>query len=177
MPTLEVKKNDLVRKGYKKESAVKSERSLLNTIADYLYTKYDFGKSFIGGSPTFGDVLKATGFYKPKKLYEYFRTSVVRKDQTPGYTCREGITSIMENEYTFDEWKYLINLNFHINPQLHSVLDTDIDGRKIIILENNFYNVGLVKNIMLKSHVITPKDLQENKLDIKNAESDSSTTP
>jgi alanyl-tRNA synthetase len=64
-----VKKGDVVRKGYKDDTASKKERQLLTKIAVNLYDLYGFPlkndnvKLQNNENPTFGDVLAAVGFW------------------------------------------------------------------------------------------------------------------
>lgn len=153
------KKQDSVRKGYKKEAATKSERAMLSSIADHLYSKYVFETNY--DDPTFGDVMEATGFKSRKAITLYFslkKSKEIENDELKDY-------------FTEQEWIYLIDLNYAVNRELHSYLKREKDGTTVVVLEERFYDAKLVTKIMVKTGVV--EDAEH--LDVKNAESDSST--
>jgi hypothetical protein len=156
----QAKKQDSVRKGYKKEAATKSERAMLSSIADHLYSKYVFETNY--DDPTFGDVMEATGFKSRKAILHYFylkkKSKEIENDELKDY-------------FTEQEWIYLIDLNYAVNRELHSYLKREQDGTTVVVLEEKFYDVKLVTKIMVKTGVV--EDAEH--LDVKMAESDSST--
>ena len=157
-----VKKTDTMRKGYKRETAVKSERALLTTVAEDLYKLYDFSIQYEDEEqPSFGDVKRALGFHKFRDVRQYFATG---KNPNSNYIKRKETSKAMEDMYSEDDWKYLIQLNHHVNGGLHSGLLSN-DGRITIVLENDFYSTDRVRSIIGKT--------RSEILDIKNAESDS----
>jgi hypothetical protein len=75
----------------KKEAATKSERAILSSIANHLYTKYEFKKIY--NNPTFGDVMAATGFHRTDLVTEYF----LKKSNAQGaYTNGDESSGLME---------------------------------------------------------------------------------
>ena len=162
--TAQVRKTDTVRKGYKKETAAKTERQALTEVADYLYSLYHFPTKF--NNPSFGDAISALGFHNSSLIQTYFQKP------TPNtvYTKRTGIQGLMEDVYSPQEWDYLVQLNNHVNINLHSGLPKQADGKKVIILDSLFYKPSIMESVMMKSKVVVSK----TELDIKDAKSDSS---
>jgi hypothetical protein len=149
------KKQDSVRKRLK-EAATKSERAILSSFADHLYTKYEFETNY--ENPTFGDVMNATGFKRREAIRKYFSSGKLETDELKDY-------------FDEQEWIYLVELNHAVNQELHSYLKREQDGTTVVVLEDRFYDAKLVTKIMVKTGVVE----DAGHLDIKNAESDSST--
>jgi hypothetical protein len=148
-----VKKTDTVRKGYKRETAVKRERQLLNTVAINLYNEVGFEIAY--STPTFGDVKKATGFHSAEDVNNYF----IGK--------KAGKVAATRLNDTFDEkcWIYLVELNTRVNPQMHVGLP-DVGNALEVVLENDVFDKQTVTKILA---IVEPG----RNVDIKNAESDS----
>ena len=156
--TSHMKKQDSVRKGYKKEIAAKSQRALLTSIANHLYSMYDFKVQY--DDPTFGDVMYATEFKSRKAIRDYFLSKKKAK---------EIESSGLKDCYTEEEWTYLVDMNHAVNYELHSNLKETKDGTTVVVLQENFYKAKLVTKIMVKTGLVEDAD----HLDVKNAESDS----
>ena len=153
-----VKKVDSVRKGYKKETATKSQRALLTSIANELRSTYGFKTKF--DDPTFGDVMYATGFKSHTAIYEYFQSKKQAKEVENGG---------LKDHFTQKQWDYLVDLNYRVNGDLHSNLRKERGGITVVVLEADVYDPDLVTDIAVRAGVVQDAD----HLDVKNAESDS----
>jgi len=157
-----VKKSDKTRKGYKKDTAIKDERLLLSDVAITLWERFQFDCAYEDG-PSFGDLKRASGFSTCKDVRNYFRKKAkvaVKEDD-----IKESLTE--------KEWIWLIGLNQRVNPLLHDKLITNQDGSLRLVLEHEVYEdgAGMAENLVLKLYG------PEKKVDIKDASSDSSTSP
>jgi hypothetical protein len=119
-----VKKTDTVRKGYKRETAIKRERQLLNTIAIDLYEKFPFKTAY--DTPNFGDVMNATDFYSHRDFRKYFRDKENKK----------ALADPLKDKLDQNEWIFLINLNYRVNTELHIGL-IESDDTLEIVMEND----------------------------------------
>ena len=79
----------------------------------------------------------------------------------------------IKESLTEKEWIWLIGLNQRVNPLLHDNLITNQDGSLRLVLEHEVYEdgAGLAENLVLKLYG------SSKKVDIKDASSDSSTSP
>jgi hypothetical protein len=157
-----VKKSDKTRKGYKKDTAIKDERLLLSDVAITMWERFQFDCAYEDG-PSFGDLKRASGFSTCKDVRNYFRKKAkgaVKEDD-----IKESLTE--------KEWIWLIGLNQRVNPLLHDKLITNQDGSLRLVLEHEVYEdgAGMAENLVLKLYG------PEKKVDIKDASSDSSTSP
>jgi hypothetical protein len=158
------------RKGYKKETATKSERELITTVSDYLYSLYEYPK--IHTNPTFGDAVHFLSFQHAYLVCQYFLSPTTFRKKYPllsACTPRDGVDGLMENVYSEEQWVYLVDLNHRVNGLLHNGLKKQEDGRYVVILEDAVYDKPMVQGIMIASKKIVSPDGVE----IKNAESDS----
>ena len=157
-----VKKSDKIRKGYKKDTAIKDERLLLSDVAIHMWERFRFVCGY-ENKPTFGDLKRASKFKDDVDVLDYFRmreTGEVEKDK-------------IRDSFTEKEWIWLICLNQRVNPLLHDKLITNQDGSLRLVLEHDVYEDGAViaKNVVRKLYG------SEKKADIKDAASDSSASP
>ena len=156
-----VRKQDSVRKEYKRETATKSERAVLSSIADHLYSVYEFDTNYPSG-PTFGDVMTKTGFHFRKQVIDYFSS---KTEKVP----KESSIDDIRGFFTKEQWIYFVELNHRVNGELHSNLKKR-NGKTVIVLESDIYDPELLADAMNRIGV------DPAHLDIKNADSDSSTT-
>jgi hypothetical protein len=157
-----VKKSDKTRKGYKKDTAIKDERLLLSDVAITMWERFQFDCAYEEG-PSFGDLKRASQFNNCKDVRNYFRkkaTGAVKEDD-----IKESLTE--------KEWIWLIGLNQRVNPLLHDKLITNQDGSLRLVLEHEVYEDGAMMAETLVRKLYGP----EKKVDIKDASSDSSTSP
>ena len=154
-----VKKSDKTRKGYKKDTGIKDERLLLSDVAITMWERFQFACAYEDG-PSFGDLKRASGFSTYKDVRNYFRKKAKGEDD-----IKESLTE--------KEWIWLIGLNQRVNPLLHDKLITNQDGSLRLVLEHEVYEdgAGMAENLVLKLYG------PEKKVDIKDASSDSSTSP
>ena len=157
-----VKKSDKTRKGYKRDTAIKDERLLLSDVAITMWERFGFTLER-DGKPTFGDFKRAAGFKCDDDVIDYFAKR--KKGQVKEDDIKESL-----NE---EEWILLISLNQRVNPLLHSKLNTNRDGSVRLVLEHDVYEdkARVAENIVQKLYG------PEKKIDIKDASSDSSTSP
>ena len=157
-----VKKYDKTRKGYKADTAIKDERLLLSSISRKIWEKLPFNCEF-DNSPTFGDLKRAAKFRYNRDVHDYFTKRANRQVQEE--EIKESLTA--------EEWIWLIGLNQRVNLLLHDSLIANQDGILRLVLEPEVYKDGvdLSKNLILKWYG------PEKKVDIKDAASDSSTSP
>jgi hypothetical protein len=160
--THSVKKSDKTRKGYKKDTAIKDERLLLSDVAITMWERFGYTLEH-NGKPTFGDLKRAAGFKNYSDVRDYFRKKA--RGEFKEDDIKESLTE--------KEWIWLIGLNQRVNPLLHDKLITNKDGSLRLVLEHEVYEdgAGLAQNLVLKLYG------PEKKVDIKDASSDSSTSP
>jgi hypothetical protein len=168
-----VKKSDKIRKGYKKDTAIKDERLLLSDVAITMWERFGFTLER-NGKPTFGDFKRAAGFKDDDDVIGYFakrKNELVKEDDIKeSLKVKEDDIKESLNE---EEWIWLISLNQRVNPLLHSKLNMNRDGSVRLVLEHDVYEdkARVAENIVQKLYG------PEKKVDIKDALSDSSTSP
>ena len=79
----------------------------------------------------------------------------------------------IKESLTAQEWIWLIGLDQRVNTLLHDKLITNQDGSLRLVLEHEVYQdgAGMAENLVRKLYG------PEKKVDIKDASSDSSTSP
>jgi hypothetical protein len=154
-----VKKSDKTRKGYKKDTAIKDERLLLSDVAITMWERFGFTLQR-KGKPTFGDLMRATGFKDDGDVRDYFRKKTIGEVEGDG----------IKESFTKEEWIWLIDLNQHVNPLLHEKLTANQDGSLRLVLEQHVYRdrAGMAENVVRTLYG------PQQKVDIKDAASDSS---
>jgi hypothetical protein len=149
-----VKMTDTVRKGYKRETAVKRERQLLNHIAIAYQDEYRFRPS--KGNASFGNLLEFVGFSHSGDVIDYIRKKNAKQIEPHP----------LKDKFTLKHWDYLITLNSRVNPELHNGLPRNNKNELEVVLESDVYDEKIVKEVLA---IVAP----EEKVDVKNAESDS----
>ncbi len=157
-----VKKSDETRKGYKKDTAIKDEKLLLSDVAIKIWERFEFACAFEDG-PSFGDLKRAAGFGNCKDVRNYFRRKA--KGEVQEDDIKDSLTK--------EAWIWLIGLNQRVNPLLHDTLITNDDGSLRLVLEHDVYEGGR----KLAEELVRTLYGPEKKVDIKDASSDSSTSP
>jgi hypothetical protein len=152
-----VKKSDKIRKGYKKDTAIKDERLLLSDVAIKMWERFSFTLQRYG-KPTFGDFQWAAGFKDDADVRDYFRKKA--KEEVKEDEIKESLTE--------SEWIWLIGLNQRVNPLLHDRLITNQDGSLRLVLEHEVYEDGAGVAEELVRKLYGP----ESKVDVKDAASD-----
>lgn len=157
-----MKKSDKPRKGYRKDTAIKDERLLLSDVAITMWKRFGYILEH-DGKPTFGDLKRAAGFKTDVDVRDYFRKKAkgeVKEDR-------------IKDSFTKGAWIWLIGLNQRVNPLLHDKLITNQDGSLRLVLEHDIYEdgAGMAENVVQTLYG------PEKKVDIKDASSDSSTSP
>ena len=157
-----VKKSDKTRKGYKKDTAIKDERLLLSDVAITMWERFGYTLEH-NGKPTFGDFKRAAGFKNDGDVRDYFRKKAkaeVKEDD-------------IKESFTKEAWIWLIGLNQRVNPLLHDKLITNQDGSLRLVLEHDIYEdgAGMAENVVRTLYGFSKK------VEIKDASSDSSTSP
>ena len=157
-----VKKSDKIRKAYKKDTAIKDEKLLLSDVAITMWERFGYTLEH-NGKPTFGDFKRAAGFKNDDDVRDYFR----------GKAKGEVKEDDIKESFTKEAWIWLIGLNQHVNPLLHDKLIMNQDGSLRLVLEHDIYEdgAGMAENVVRTLYG------PEKKLDIKDASSDSSTSP
>eukprot|EP00804_Cyclotella_cryptica_P001862 CCRYP_019353-RA/>CCRYP_019353-RA protein AED:0.08 eAED:0.08 QI:0/-1/0/1/-1/1/1/0/338 len=157
-----VKKSDKTRKEYKRDTAIKDERLLLSDVAIKMWERFEFDCVFEDG-PSFGDLKRAAGFGNCKDVRDYFQ----RKAR--GEVQEDDI----KDSLTKEAWIWLIGLNQRVNGLLHDTLITNKDGSLRLVLEHDVYEGGRkVAEELVRTFYGSSK-----KVDIKDASSDSSSSP
>ena len=152
-----VRKLDKVRKGYKKDTAIKDERLLLSDIAKKAWKRF-FYPLDRKGQPTFGDLKRAAGFYDNGDVCEYFLKR--GRGELEADEMKEALTE--------DEWVWLIEMNQRVNGLLHGDLITNEDGSLRLVLEHDYYEekAELAKNMIRKWYgpekIVDTKDAASN---------------
>jgi hypothetical protein len=120
---------------YKHSKAIHSSRSYLTSIAVELEKLYELEKLKPNEPATFGDVL-----WNKKKQPK------PKADHLPE----------LKNFFYEPEWKNLIILNDLVNPELHAILPTLLDGKsKEVILPIDIAHLGpSFQNIAKKANVV-----------------------
>jgi hypothetical protein len=157
-----VKKFDKTQKGYKKDTAIMDERLLLSDVAIKMWKRFGFTLQRYG-KPTFGDFQWAAGFKDDNDVLVYFQKKAKGEVQE----------DIIKESLTEKQWIWLIRLNQRVNQLLHDTLITNQDGSLRLVLEHDVYQDGVE---MAKELVQTLYGYSK-KVDIKDASSDSSTSP
>ena len=157
-----VKKSDKTRKGYKRDTATKDERLLLSDVAIKMWERFQFAYAFEDG-PSFGDLKRAAGFGNCKDVRDYFRR------KAKGEVQEDDIKDLLTKE----AWIWLIGLNQRVNGLLHDTLITNEDGSLRLVLEHDVYEGGR----KVAEELVRTLYGSSKKVDIKDASSDSSTSP
>eukprot|EP00731_Ephydatia_muelleri_P014634 Em0008g354a len=137
---------------YKHKAAVKSVRTILTTVAHFLRERYVFQQFY--EQVTFGDVMTAVGFRGELDVHDYFRSSKSKSTGTE--------TVPMQEVFTENEWCTLLELNKHVNEQLHGII-----SEGYAVLE------GVIFKSSAKSLEAVLKKMGFDNVDIKDADSDS----
>ncbi len=156
------KKSDKTRKGYKKDTAIKDERLLLSDVAIKMWERFGFTLQRYG-KPTFGDFHWAAGFKDDDDVHDYFRKKA--KGEVQEDKIKESLTE--------KQWIWLIRLNQRVNQLLHDTLITNQDGSLRLVLEHDVYQEG----VDMAEELVRTLYGSSAKVDIKDASSDSSTSP
>jgi hypothetical protein len=157
-----VKKSDKTRKEYKKDTAIKDERLLLSDVAITMWRRFGFDCAH-EDSATFGDLKRAAGFKNCKDVHDYFRKKARKEIQED--EIKESLTE--------KQWIWLIRLNQRVNRLLHDSMITNQDGTIRLVLEHDVYQEG----VQMAEDIVRTLYGPEKKVDIKDATSDSSTSP
>ena len=157
-----VKKVDKTRKGYKKDTAIKDERLLLSDVATKMWERFSFDCEY-DNKPTFGDFKRAAGFKDEGDVRDYFR----KKEN--GQVKEDKIKDSLDKA----EWILLIELNQHVNKLLHGTLIKNDDESLRLVMEHDFYEKGRDMAEKIVNRIYG----SGKKVDIKDAASDSSTSP
>eukprot|EP00731_Ephydatia_muelleri_P014662 Em0008g382a len=80
-----------IRKHYKHEAAVKSEREILTTVAHFLRERYTFHQ--VNEQVTFDDVMTAVGFHNESDIRKYFESSKNKSTGTETVPMQEVLES------------------------------------------------------------------------------------
>jgi hypothetical protein len=131
-----VRKQDSVRKEYKKRSAPKSAIELLTKVADHLYSIYKFETKF--DDATFGDVMEATQFKNRRAIIDHFSNN----NKNANIGDRD-----MKDYFIEDDWIFLLELNFLTNAALHSSF-TQSDDKITIVLPSPAFKPKNVQRLM-----------------------------
>jgi hypothetical protein len=144
------------------DTAIKDERLLLSDVAIKMWERFGFTLES-AGKPTFGDLKRASRFKDDEDVADYFRKRA--EGQAEKDDIKESLTE--------KEWIWLIGLNQRVNVLLHDTLITNQDGSLRLVLEHDVYEDGVwvAENLVLKLYG------PENKVDIKDAASDSLASP
>jgi hypothetical protein len=161
-----VKKSDKIRKGYKKDTAIKDERLLLSDVAIKMWERFQFPLQRYG-KPTFGDFQWAAGFKDDDDVRDYFlkKEEGEKKGEIKEYKIKDSFSKEL--------WIWLIRLNQRVNQLLHDTLISNQDGSLRLVLEHDVYQDG----VDMAEEVVQKLYGSEKKVDIKDASSDSSTSP
>jgi hypothetical protein len=157
-----LKKSDKARKGYKKDTAINDERLLLSDVAIKMWERFGFTLQRYG-KPTFGDFQWAAGFKDDDDVHDYFRKKA--KGEVQEDKIKESLTE--------KQWIWLIRLNQRVNQLLHDTLITNQDGSLRLVLEHDVYQDG----VDIAEELVRTLYGPSKKVDIKDASSDSSTSP
>jgi hypothetical protein len=157
-----VKITDKTRKGYKKDTAIKDERLLLSDVAIKMWQRFGFTLQRFG-KPTFGDFQWAAGFKDDDHVHDYFRKKA--KGEIQEDKVKESLTE--------KQWIWLIRLNQRVNQLLHDTLITNQDGSLRLVLEHDVY----VDGVDMAEELVRTLYGSSKKVDIKDASSNSSTSP
>ncbi|KAI3652324.1 hypothetical protein MP228_003627 [Amoeboaphelidium protococcarum] len=126
-----VNKADNTRKKYKKDTAIRDERLLLSDVATKLWKRFRFAVVF-ENSPSFDDLMKATGFFINDQVHDYFRKreqNIVELD-------------LIKESLSEKQWIKLIGLNSRVNHSLQDTLIEQADGSIRLVLEHEVYQDG-----------------------------------
>ncbi|KAI3656522.1 hypothetical protein MP638_001254 [Amoeboaphelidium occidentale] len=123
-----VKKTDTVRKGYKKETAIKRERQLPKK-----------------GNASFGNLLEFVGFSHSGDVSDY-----IRKRNTEQIEPHP-----LKDKFTLKHWDYLITLNSRVNPELHMGLPRNNKNELEVVLESDVHDEKVVKEVLA---IVAPEE-------------------
>lgn len=128
---------------YKRSRGDVGARDYLTSIAHNIYKWYDFPLLY-RDRPTYSDVMAA------------------RRDSnaTRRLAFVDCVSANISDCATPDEWKYLDNLNKHVNGPLYPGMKVNQEGKTVVVLPHIFYNVPQARAIAAKFRVVqTQADL------------------
>lgn len=136
-----MKKADSTRKKYKEDLAAMDERLFLSTITKRMWEEFGFDLE-MENSPSFGDVIRKTGFKNNFCVREYFRK------RAAGMAEPDRI----KDSNTEDEWIKMLEMSKYANHILHDEMVKKADGTYRLVLESNLYkgNVDLFEVLVSK---------------------------